>query len=68
MSIIPTINIPEQSELFMHYGYKQAEFPSDFPWYWETKNRLERQERMQKEKKSKKKKKAKKKKQTCPIM
>ena len=58
MSVVPTININEDQELFMHYGYKILDFPQDFPWYWEMKNQLERSERLgdlAKSKKTKKK-------------
>ena len=36
-------------ELFTYYGYSKKEFPYDFPWYWEQKNQIERDERLRKE-------------------
>ena len=33
-------------ELHTHYGYGQIDFPNDFPWYWETKLVLDREERL----------------------
>ena len=37
-------------ELFTFYGYgPSAPFPSDFPWYWETKTSIEKQERLERE-------------------
>ena len=57
-------------ELFTFYGYGQNDFPADFPWYFEAKLALEREERIAKEAQEKEKasqksnKKKKKKKQT----
>ena len=54
MGVFPLVEIKAGMELFMNYGYKWNDFPEDFPWYWETKLALEREERIDKEKKSKK--------------
>ena len=35
-------------ELHTNYGYGKNDFPNDFPWYWETKLALEREERLNK--------------------
>ena len=52
-SVTPTRNIKAGEELFTNYGYKNADFPDDFPWYWETKLAIEREERIEKENKKK---------------
>ena len=52
-SVTPTRNIKAGEELFTNYGYKSADFPDDFPWYWETKLAIEREERIEKENKKK---------------
>ena len=49
MSVNPQVPIQDGQEVLMYYGYRPAEFPSDFPWYWETKLLLEREERLKKE-------------------
>ena len=36
-------------ELFTNYNYGRFDFPEDFPWYWETKIAIEREERLKKE-------------------
>ena len=36
-------------ELFTFYGYGKNDFPADFPWYFEAKLALEREERIAKE-------------------
>ena len=30
-------------ELFSNYGYKKNPFPQDVPWYWEAKNKLDKE-------------------------
>ena len=40
-------------ELFTFYGYGKNDFPADFPWYFEAKLALEREERLIKETKAK---------------
>ena len=46
LSVIPTRDVKAGEELFADYGYQKAEFPSDFPWYWETLMEIERSERL----------------------
>ena len=45
-SVTPTFDIKAGMELHTHYGYGQIDFPNDFPWYWETKLVLDREERL----------------------
>ena len=52
-SVTPTRDIKAGEELFTYYGYGIGEFPSDFPWYFETKLAIEREERLENEKKAK---------------
>ena len=52
-SVTPTRDIKAGEELFTYYGYGINEFPSDFPWYFETKLAIEREERLENEKKAK---------------
>ena len=67
MAAYPDRNITAGDELFTDYGYKEAKFPYDFPWYHEMKAKYlkeleeEEEEKMEKEikKKTKKKKKVK---------
>ena len=60
-SVKLTRDIKAGEELFTDYGYGHSPFPTDFPWYWETKLALDKEERMQKEvKKNKSNKKTKK--------
>ena len=53
-SVTPMSDIQADTELFTNYGYgTPGDFPSDFPWYFETKLLIEREERLkEKEKKS----------------
>ena len=37
-------------ELFTFYGYKPGDFPEDFPWYWETKLAIDKEDRLAKKK------------------
>ena len=32
-------------ELFAYYAYTKNEFPDDFPWYWELKDKFEEEQR-----------------------
>ena len=48
-SVTPLLDLKAGDELFTNYGYGQFQFPADFPWYWETKMALERQERIERE-------------------
>jgi hypothetical protein len=49
--VILTKNVKAGEELFTFYGYKHGfPMPSDFPWYWELKRQVEKEERMASEK------------------
>ena len=54
IGVFPLVEIKAGMELFMYYDYERSDFPQDFPWYWETKLAIEREERIDKEKNSKK--------------
>ena len=46
-SVTPTSDIQADTELFTNYDYgKPGDFPADFPWYFETKLLIEREERL----------------------
>ena len=45
-SLIATRNIKAGEELYAHYGYSTRNFPSDFPWYWELKMKVDKENRM----------------------
>lgn len=49
MSVLTYEDLKAGDELFTYYGYKTAVFPGDFPWYFEAKRLLEREERFQEE-------------------
>ena len=52
-SVTPISDIQSDTELFTNYGYgKPGEFPSDFPWYFETKLLIEREERLNEKEKN----------------
>ena len=60
-SIIPELNLKLGDELLAYYGYDnkdriQQEFPDDFPWYWEKKRQIEKEENLRKKTKKKSKK------------
>ena len=60
-SIVPELNLKAGDELLADYGYGnkdgiQQEFPDDFPWYWELKRKLEKEENVKKKIKKKSKK------------
>ena len=63
MTITPTRDIKSGEEIFIYYGYENernsGEFPIDYPWYWDQKMALEKEERLEQEKKMTKKKKIK---------
>ena len=65
-TVTPLRDIKAGEELFTHYGYGWPEggpdFPEDFPWYWEAKKSIDREERLLQKKKVEKKKVEKKKK------
>ena len=52
-SVTALRDIKAGEELFTNYGYAKMDFPDDFPWYWETKMALEREERLEEEAKKK---------------
>ena len=52
-SVTPLYDLKAGNELFTNYGYGKADFPNDFPWYWETIIAIERQERIEREEKEK---------------
>ena len=58
-TVTPLRDIKAGEELFTFYGYGWPEggpdFPEDFPWYWEAKNSVDREERLLQKKKEKKK-------------
>ena len=42
-----TKNVMAGEELLAHYGYIQYNIvPNDFPWYWELKRKVEKDERL----------------------
>ena len=48
-SVELTKNVNAGEELFTFYGYKnyaKNEIPNDFPWYWESKRAIEKEERL----------------------
>ena len=58
-TVTPTRDIKAGEELFTYYGYGRQkggqDFPEDFPWYWEAKQSIEKEERLLQKKKGKKK-------------
>ena len=40
-------NLKAGEELYANYGYKKFPFPSDFPWYWELKRKLDKENRLE---------------------
>ena len=53
-SVTPYEDLKAGDELFTDYGYDRnknvaGDFPNDFPWYWETRRKLKREERFEKE-------------------
>ena len=45
-SVVLTKDVNAGEELFTFYGYKKNEIPNDFPWYWELKRAIEKEERL----------------------
>merc|ERR1712080_501471 len=43
--VVTTKDVKAGEELFTHYGYEPDDFPNDFPWYWELKRNIEKEER-----------------------
>ena len=46
MGVVTTRHVKAGEELFTYYGYRPASMPSDFPWYWELKKRVEQEEKI----------------------
>ena len=45
--VVTTKNVKAGDELFTYYGYGECDtIPSDFPWYWELKRQIEKEERL----------------------
>ena len=44
--VVATRNLKAGEELFAHYGYRNAVFPNDFPWYFELKTKVEKEQRL----------------------
>ena len=47
LSVVATRNLKAGEELYGYYGYKRQEFPADFPWYWELKMKVDKEQRLQ---------------------
>ena len=47
MGVMSTTHIKAGEQLFTHYGYRRRGMPSDFPWYWELKRKVEAQEELE---------------------
>ena len=45
-SVTTKYDIKAGQELFTYYGYGVYPPPNDFPWYWELKMKIEKQERL----------------------
>ena len=53
-SVTATKDLKAGDELFTFYGYKpDGSFPEDFPWYWETKMAIDKEDRELKSKRKK---------------
>ena len=39
------------TEIFTHYGYIKASFPSDFPWYFKALQNFEKEQKKKKKRK-----------------
>ena len=53
-SVTPFKDLKAGEELFTNYGYDRngeqpGDFPHDYPWYWESRQKYKRQERFEKE-------------------
>ena len=49
-SVVISKSVQAGEELFTYYGYRNGhgyKFPSDFPWYWELKRQVEKEERVE---------------------
>ena len=60
LTVTPYKDIKAGEEILCYYQYQKAKFPIDYPWYWDQKMALEKEERLEQEKKLTKKKKIKK--------
>ena len=54
VGVMPQVDLQAGQELFTYYNYERTfgvpeDFPEDFPWYWETKLKVERNDRLAKE-------------------
>ena len=48
MGVVATKYIKAGEQLFTHYGYgRPKKMPSDFPWYWELKRKMEAEEELE---------------------
>ena len=47
MGVVSTKTIKAGEELFTYYGYKKGRMPSDFPWYWKLKRKVEKEEALE---------------------
>ena len=45
-SVVATRNLKAGEELYGYYGYKTRDFPNDFPWYWELKMKVNKEQRL----------------------
>ena len=49
-SVLASRDIKAGEELFGYYGYERGMFPSDFPWYFELKSQIEKEQRLKQRK------------------
>ena len=47
IGVVSTKTIKAGEELFTYYRYKRERMPIDFPWYWELKRKLEKEEELE---------------------
>ena len=48
MGVVSTKFIKAGEELFTYYGYRRhMRMPSDFPWYWQLKRKMEAEEELE---------------------
>ena len=47
-SVVSQVALKAGSEVFTHYGYPEdkRKFPGDFPWYWEAKEALDKEDEL----------------------
>ena len=47
LGLITTRSVKSGEELLVYYGYKPGyDVPLDYPWYWELKRQVEKEERL----------------------